>query len=496
MPRSRVRPFLFALLVVVGLAACAFVGCIPGYTFGEAGSGDGGLPDATSGMDASVDGTVDSAIDSANPSEASVDAAQDSDSQSPIDGSSAAVAIADAGSKVGSTGYGYQLHEVFAENDQRYWYFYVDDTAGEIKSVSSPDFVTWTPGAAIALGADYTLDDGNNFSVAYASLGGKDVVHFVLNAHSQTSGFETLHVRTTITSGALTASAPLVLPESTNGGTCPADAPATILTPGGRVYDVTAWTNHGSTESTTCDTNVYLAPGTDLGTSWDAGTFGYDGYYVSIPSYAYSHDLVSLPDAGLVMLLYPDEDNAGYTLFDSIGWALSSAFDGGEPGEGGGVDMPVADELFNGSGKTSSSNDWSACRLGASEVHVVRHAILTAPGTVSAFQEAVYDGSSWQTTTSPPAASTSLSNTGVVLLSGVDSSHGMLLVTLGFDGTLNIARWTSAGWTQAGHIPADANARQSLAGSGCGSVRPTIFWTETIGPANVIESADLSSFLP
>jgi len=501
MPRSRVRLFVFTALVAAGVPAVAFVGCIPGYTFGEAaGPGDGGGAEAAPGFDSSVDGTIDAnAGDSSNAVDAPIDSPQDTAPPIPFDGGIVSVAVVDAGSKINSTGYGYQLHLVYAENDQHFWYFYIDDTAGQIKTLRSADFVTWVGGAAIPLSGSYTMADGNNFSVAYANLGGTDVVHIVVDASGP--GYMTLHIRAAITGGALSSATAIPLPNSTNGGACANDGPATTVTPAGLVYDVTAWNNHGSDPMpTTCDTDIYLASGADLGTSWNAGTFEYDGYYVSLPDINFAHDLVDMPEAGTVMLLYTDYDNAepenSPTDFSSIGWALSPSFDGGAPDCGCGVDESAPFELFTSSNQEASYDDWSACRLADTDIHVVRH-VLTSTGTsVSAFQEDVYNGSTWQPTSNPPASSNGLSDTGVALVSGTDPTKGMLLVTLGNDYALNVSKWTSAGgWTQAGKLAGGTNVRQSLAGSGCGSVRPAVFWTETVGAANEIESADLEGFL-
>jgi hypothetical protein len=499
MPRSRVRLFVFAMLAVLGAAAIAFVGCIPGYTFGEAPSGDGGGSDG-SASDGSLDSTSDSPSgDSSNGADAPVDSGGDSTPIIPFDGGIVSVAVADAGSKINSTGYGYQLHVIYAENDKRYWLFYVDDTGGQIKTLHSTDFVTWVGGAAIALTGTYGIADGNNFSLAYANIGGKDVVHIVIDASG--SGYMTFHVRAQITGGALSSGPPIALATSTNGGPCTYDGPATTITPQGLVYDVTGWNDHEG-DGTNCDTDVYVAARADLGTtSWDAGTFEYDGYYVSQPGLAFAHDLLDMPEAGAVLLLYPDWDNSGTessdSVFESIGWGLSTGFYGGVPGdEDAGVYEPELSELFGNAGQEASYNDWTACRLSDTDIHLVRHVLNVAGTSNSLFEEDVYNGSTWQPTSTPPPASTSLSDTGVVLVSGTDPTKGMLLVTIGNDYALNVAKWTAAGgWTSVGKLAGNGNGRQSLAGSGCGSTRPTVMWTETIGPANLIESADLEGFL-
>jgi hypothetical protein len=89
----------------------------------------------------------------------------------------------------------------------------------------------------------------------------------------------------------------------------------------------------------------------------------------------------------------------------------------------------------------------------------------------------------------------SVSNSGVVLLSDENPADGMLLVALGADNSIQISKWTkTAGWGALPSIIPGSAQRQSLAGTGCGSKRPAIFWTEGVGPYAIM-SADLSSFL-
>jgi hypothetical protein len=403
------------------------------------------------------------------------------------------------GSKQYSTGFGYQLHLVFAQNDRRFWFFYVDDSPGVLKTLASTDLVHWTAGTAIALPSGYSLQDGNNFSVAYANVAKQDVIHIVVNAITSSQETQAFHLRATITAGDLTASLPVAHPDSDNGGgACFQDGPATVIASDGLVYDVTAWTIHAA-ESTSCDTNIYLSPGTETGTSFgDGGAFTHDGYYVSVPSLAFSHDVVSLPEAGVVLVAYPDEDNSGTYDFDSIGWALSTAFDAGmgAPNTTGVVE-PATSELFNGTGATAEYDDWSVCRVTDTSIHVVSHVASTTT-TVSGFQELVYDGTTWQPSGIPPAAVTSGKNTGVALVADGNPADGVLAVTVGTDNTLYIAKSTLVGtWSTVATIPGSVQ-RQSLGGSGCGSAPAVIFWTEGVPDAGtpfVIMRADLTSLL-
>jgi hypothetical protein len=525
----------------VGLVV-AVTGCLPTYTFADAGE-----PDATTdgayagGADAAgdtspssqADAAVDATGEDAGPADATAESPADANAEAapadaalsdaagdaladatadatlpdastaPVDGgtdgSAAVGTVATVGSKVLSTGFGYQLHTVYAENDGRYWVFYVDDATGVIRARASADLVTWSD-TSLSLGTGNALADGSDFSVTYANLGGTDVVHVVANTQMASAiQYATLHLRATISGGSLTQTQTVTLPDTTgNGaagssaGSCPQAGPATVVSADGHVYDVTAWTGH---PSTTCDTNVYRSSGSDVGTSWSGTSFAHDGYYVSVPTFAFSHDLVSLPGAGVVMAVWPDEDNSAETLFDSFGWDLSSSFDGaGGPGSSG--TFPTAsNEVFYGAGTVASYDDWALCRLSDTDVHLVRHVVSAGGSALDAFEEARFDGAHWQVQASVPPAARGLSNTGVVLLSDPDPTHGMLLVTIGLDDALDIARWRPAtGWTQLPSVPGSAQ-RQSLAGSGCGNARPRVLWTEGSSAPYVIREADLSALL-
>jgi hypothetical protein len=105
----------------------------------------------------------------------------------------------------------------------------------------------------------------------------------------------------------------------------------------------------------------------------------------------------------------------------------------------------------------------------------------------------MYDGTNWNTVAAPPAV-TSATSSGLVVLSSTNPGAGMLAAVIGTDNAIHIARNTGSGWAQLASIPG-ATTRQSLAGTGCGSVRPAIFWTEGAGAPYQIMVADLSGLL-
>jgi hypothetical protein len=507
---------IFATALIAAAAFALAVACLPTYTFIDDAGADARVSMQT-GMDAvaesqdapdgwldsspdrSIDGSTDGSPNSAvdGPPEGSLDGSVDGPLEGSPEGSAdaslaASVLVPSAGGKVFATGYGEETHLIYAVHDQRYWFFYVDDTTGVIRTRVSPDLATWTDGDMIGVG----MADGNNFSVAYADVQGTDVVHLVANAIStvdpQTA---TKHVRATIASRSLVVTDQVLLDDTVdnNGaGTCPSDAPSVTILPDGHVYDVTAWTVHSGSA---CDTNVYASVGVDRGVSWTSG-FVHDGYYVSEPGFTYSHELLTLPDAGIALAVWPDDDNYNgiSTEFTAIDWAFSPTFalDAGAPGTSGTVADGSA-QLFTTTQVAMSSDDWTTCRLSDSNIHVVRHTLMPSGPIVEAFEEAVWTGAGWSLVpAAPPVQGTS--NTGVALVSGPDPTRGMLLAVLAVDNTLNVARWTSAGgWTKVGSLPGTVQ-RQSLAGSGCGSRHPYVFWTEGAGPYAIM-AADLSGLL-
>jgi hypothetical protein len=503
----RARLALVASLVAAP-GACAFVACFPGYTFGGADADAGpdsslAAPGDDSGAGTPVDSSIDGGAGDSGPGAG--DAGDAGDAAPPVDAADASipitvVPITSAGTKPTSTGYGYQQHLVYANHDARWWLFYVDDAPGVIQAMASADLAHWSTPVSVPLPATYSLDDGEAFSVAYADLAGHDVLHFLVNGDSGGgSAYASFHVRATIAGGGISASGGVMLPDTetdggqgSSGGACTQDGPTTLVTGDGHVYDVTAWAGHPE-NGTTCDTNVYLATAKETGGAWSA-SFGHAGYYVSVPVYAFSHDLLPYDDAGLAMVLFPDEDNTNEFQFDSIGWAVSTTFgDAGGP-DAQGVVEPSGSEVFAGAGGHASYNDWSACRLASDTVHLVRHVTSGTTPHVLDFQQATFTGGTW-IAESAPLSVASPQNEGVVLLSAVDPSRGMLLAVLELDGSIQVQRWTKGtGWSLAASLAADPN-RQSLAGSGCGSKRQVITWVAGAGPTFTIQAADLTALL-
>ncbi len=82
----------------------------------------------------------------------------------------------------------------------RWWLFYIDQGAPTlIKTRSSADFITWSDGDSLALPFGHG-NEGRTFSVAYADLGGRDVVHITSSLRVASVDRRRFHARATITS--------------------------------------------------------------------------------------------------------------------------------------------------------------------------------------------------------------------------------------------------------------------------------------------------------
>ena len=455
----------------------------------EAGALDSGV-DATLPMDASMtDAEVDSGTDAPPPQAG--DASCASTSATPV-----VVTIGSTGNST-ATGLGQQRHLV-VESGCQYHFLYPSDDGTKIVSRVSSDYTNWADGDALPLqvqGASLSL--GQDFALAYAEINGSHVLHVLveevgLNASGNGAP---QHLRTTISGGHFSAPTYYSLPTSGENTSCDSDGPAVLISADHRVYDATGWGIHNGTN---CDLNVMGAAGVDDGKSF-TGIFSLWGYEVSLPGYTYAHDLVELPSLGKLLGAYPDQDSSGSNP-NSQSFAALAIVPSNEWDAGYAAGAPSQDEIWSGSNQESWFGDWALCRLSDTEVHAIRHVYPgtgAAVTTTSAFQAQRYDGTAW-VNESLPTPSSSDFNTGMAIVSGPDSSKGMVLATIHTGGkAIDLQQWSStlAGWMALASIPR-TNAITALTGSGCGSARPAFFWTEQTGTSTyAVMSADVSGLL-
>jgi hypothetical protein len=406
--------------------------------------------------------------------------------------------IADAGGLYHAAGNAQQLHAVYAANDGRVWYFYVDDDETTIKTVASANLSTWVPtGDAIPLGVASVGHEGNNFSVGYANLAGTDVVHIIVT----NPGVAVMHVRTTIAGGHLTP--PTITTVVQHAQSCGMDGPFALVTVTGEVVDVTGAALNGTS---LCDMDIFQAAANDDGGASFSPSFPMEnGYYMARPGGADSHMLVALGSGDLLGAYAngasapPQNGNYG-----TVSWARRA---GGQWQGTASAPAIFGGPVEAGAGSPGQGgNDWSLCALGDGNIHALRHLIEVDAGNyANDFEQAVYgDGGAWDGET-PPYPTESLLNHGLVLVSDTHHDHGMLAAVVGTDYvTVNVSKWdpstgTWSGWQRA--TAEAARAKEFLSGTGCASEKPMIFWVEPIyqsasaSDVYIIHGLDVSRFL-
>jgi hypothetical protein len=466
---------------------------------GGGGPADGAPPvDATVAADAATDGATgeageagdagddsgDDSGDAAPDGEAGPDAA---DASSCPLASAAAAVVSPIGptAMATATGLGQQRHLV-ADRACQYHFFFPHDDGSSIDSLVSGDLVSWSPGEAIPLPSGYGgVLYGDDFAVAYADLDGGEVLHFVADVEPTVGGSTSVvHARAPLQGGHL--GTPSVFPfighQGGNIG-CNQDGPSVLVARDGHAYDATGWFQHPGGE---CDLNVFRSDGVDDGQTFDGGSFTMVGWS-SVTGFAAAHDLLELPSTGAILGAYTDYvSNA--QVADQIA-VVSSPFDAGF-GQGAGP----SEDVFEVAGQ-AWFGDWGLCRRADDDVRVVRHSLSVDGGTSSAFQAARWNGASWAADVAPATSAGAL-NGGLALVSSPDPSKGMILATVDADGAhVDLQLWTPATgvWSP---LPAIARPGlvQSLSGSGCGSARPAVFWTESTDAGYEMMVADVSGY--
>ncbi|HEY1954518.1 MAG TPA: hypothetical protein VGH28_02885 [Polyangiaceae bacterium] len=324
--------------------------------------------------------------------------------------------LASAGSVATETGNAQQTHLVWAAGAKRWWLFYIDDDTTHLKTRSSADFVTWTDGASLTL-AHPTGGEGRNFSVAYASVAGADVVH-VAFSHAEPSLLTHSHTRAIISGSAITFGLPVDMGAPVSSAADQPDGVATLVAPDGSVWDSTGFTFSVGTTSGHFNEDVFAAsvPETGAG-SWDASfaqtTVEVVGQESNARAFVYDGAPVAFWEDGVDE---PDPTNLHFAAFAGGGWtSVQTVF---------ATDAP------------QDPNDWG--------VAVLRAGSLTETHAVRATASGSYDHELGATSPSagaapPPNARTP--GSGVVLLS--DPAH-LAAFTLGADGSVQRSRWDGA----------------------------------------------------
>lgn len=426
------------------------------------------------------------------------------------------------------TGLATQNHLVFAENDCRYWYFWVDDPGTQLFTATSTDLVSWTPATPIPLQGLATTDPlaggiGANFSVAYAKVGPVDTFHVVISqptsdAQSGTDTGYPWDVRFVLVNGApATITTSQIVPSGfgVKGGQCAnTDGPSIAIGPANHVYISSGW-YYELGRGTRCDNSIYVSePAEDTtatANTWGNGAkFDWRGYWTGTPEGTSSHLLLPIANINAVYSAYPEPAVNGMTFYFSNAAILHDPLNWSGTYGDGKVQPPftgtAANQLFQ-NGLPSGGNDWNVCISSALAGHALRR---THSG---AFEAQTQVGTTWQAETQAPgplAVTDSLYDNevgdGIVMMSDLDPTHPMLAFAIGSPGNLYYTKYTGSAinsadkkwqpqWTavtlQNGNPVTNATF---LAGSGCSSSRPTLFWSDLPGANSpVIHSLDVSS---
>jgi hypothetical protein len=428
-----------AILVACGVVVAGVPGCglgVSGLGVLADASGDDALPPDEASTDDGPAPHRDGAPDGPD---------DDASSQDP------AVTLTQVGSVAAGTGLAQQTHVLYATHSARWWLFWID--AGQPQQLqvsSSPDFATWTAAIPLALPAAHD-GVGGNFSAAYADLGGVDVVHLTLSLHFAPSDSRHLHVRATLSGGAIVWGSPQQLTQinSTLGDP---DGPATMVTPDGHVWDSTGWANYFGTGNEV----AWSSTGTDQGTSWD-GNFGLQQGLATATNNVKSRALFTVGSGVSPFALWdlgdkePDPSNVSWSQNGTLGWSVSP-----------GTVFP--------SGNTQSIDDWDAVQVSPADLRVVRRTID------SNYDHLRYDGSNWTTLAAPPS-DPGLIETGVVTLS---DGPRVAIVAIGSDpaSSVRMTEWTGvawSSWTTLDGSPAQRSALSAWSSPG----HTAVIWTQT-----------------
>jgi hypothetical protein len=454
-------------LVFAALVACAVapIGCSAIVDLsGLAGNGatEGGA-DAMPGGDASVlpDGNVVVVSDGGDGS--------GGDAMNPLsEGGLASHDIATVGSVPAVTGNAQQQQIVFATASGRYWFFFLNDTnATSIEASWSFDMITWNAAASRPLSEGMAFE-GRNFSVSYANIAGLDVVHS-LNAHFliPMGAEDVRHGRATISGPTInyepgtseTAVSPYDMTVNPDG--C-----VSTIASDGNVYDATSWYEgpDGGPSSIGAMTQ-FRSTITDVGSAsaW-SGSMTPNLSYASLGVSIHNRLLVPL-SAGGVLRLWVSGRTQPNT--DNLEWSSTAST--------AAVPTAAADLFPSAPSAVAAPNDWSACTMGSTAVHVVRRRL---DGTANdAFDHYVFNGTTWSAGATIPNDA-GKQGSGVVLLT---NGTTMLLFAIASDAanSIRFTRFDNNAWSPWSTLVSTSATRNYLSGSGARpSTRGGIVWTE------------------
>jgi hypothetical protein len=411
---------------------------------GDGSSGDGG--EGSTAADSGVDGGAD-ATDATD------------------GGAGVGVDIASAGSVSTATGLAQQTHLVYAQNGALWWLFYFDSKDPTLlKTRSSPDFATWSDGAALTLPYVHG-NEGRDFSVAYASLGGTDLVHVTLSFIENGSNLHHFHARAVIAQGLITFDTPFELaatPNASTNGVDP-DGPVTVVGTDGFVEDFSGFVfNVRGDGGGVGNESAWRSTRADTGGAWSESWGGLQLLEI-VPNYANARGVLTQSAGGLVAFW---ENGSSEPHPDNIDFAFWT----GAWSDAG----PIGANL------SQDSNDWTVTQDAAGMPHFVRR------GLDDSFHIRRWMGGTWVGGASIP---TDPGKTGSGIVLETIGSGTKTLYAIASDAADSVRATTTNGnsWVPWSTLVGSMAERSYLSGyASIASQKAALIWTETRGNGNVI----------
>lgn len=370
--------------------------------------------------------------------------------------------LADVGNAPAATGTAQQTHLLYAKHSARWWYFFVDSAApGTLRSRWSTDFTTWTPAERFELAAPIDAE-GRNFGVAYADVGGQDVVHVAI-ADVVGGVHGAYHLRARISDGKIAYGNQTLVTSTTEFFGSATDGIVPAVATDGRVYIATGWFNQRPMKGfdTTGNEDVYQSSSVDDGSANPTLSFGAGVLHFWVEQFVPTRILEPL-GGGQMLAVFPTA-NLGGVDTSTLSWARST-------------DWRV-ETLFDGMGPQQDMSDWSVCAVSSTSAHAVRR--LISEGSNDTFEHLRFDSmtGAWSPGGTVPR-DPGTKGTGLVLLT---NGTRMLLVAIASDAanTVRASRWDGNAWSAWFSLAASAQKRKFLSGTGCASrAHAAITWTE------------------
>jgi Tfp pilus assembly major pilin PilA len=366
-----------------------------------------------------------------------------------------------------------QRHLVYAVHSATWWAFWVDPATPTIlRSAHSTDLQTWTAaGTQTLANAIGNTADGRYMSVAYASISGTDVVHVICSCASIT-GFDVRGVLTattvtwatnSITNGNVTNS-----PSVPDGCViCTASDDGILL--GASVIDTAGnFGDHAHTYNATADT---------VGASWTPGAWTTVDDHITSNLIIRNHAMIPV-GSGQVVALWPADVNPPNNVVASLVGRSATPV---APGAVFGSTVAFSD---------TTANEWGACKVSNTDVHVVRR---TGANT---YAHARFNGTSWAAGQSIPTQ-TSLASAGVALTSDGASVY-LVVIDSAAGNAVKVCAWNGVAWGAWATAEGSSATRTSISAMQevPGASTIALIWTEGAASPFAIKVTSINAITP